>query len=152
DQPLSPGLEALVRHAAWIGRRGDEPTVSFTSLFLALLHGRDPWSLWAQLTAKRTGTTLDRVLQRWKVSGGQPPDFTRDRLMQSGDVPVDRFGMTRSASALTVEARTVADLIGAYIYGTGHEDDLAASGFNRERWAVLFFPRLERESREAASR
>ena len=148
----SSELELLLWRAAFIGQKEDLPTVSYTSIFLALLHDAGPWSRWAQQTAQRTGVTLERVLERWKQTGGMPAHFTRERLKVS-EFP-DSFEFTRSPSAdrLLASAVTNRDLIGAYIYGSEREDDLRAWGLRRERWAVLFYPRLEREFPEERSR
>lgn len=139
-------LEAILRHAALIGRRGEQPTASYTSVFLALLHGTDPWSRWAQLTAKRTGVTLERVLRRWEQRGTMPPDFTQDRLSARNVADPFQYLVTPPAAEIHASVKTVRGLIGNYVYDGEREDDLAAWGFDRERWAVLFYPRLEREA------
>ena len=119
--------------------------------------GRDEWSLWAQQAAKVTGVTLELVLARWKDNGDRPPDFSPEELQEAWDrgrEPWVSDQVTKSVYRLLARATKDASgagltpgavhLVGAYIYGDGYEADLAAWGFDRERWAAIFYPRIER--------
>jgi len=147
--PISEELSALIERAGWLGQGDDAPVASFTSLFLAMLTMRDPWSRWAQATARRTGVTRERVLAHWEATTRhQRWQRARGRLRRRGSVALSAVRFTQTSNALIERlpetGAHVRHLIGAYIFAHGREDDLRAWGFHRERWSALFLGRLGR--------
>jgi len=151
-------LSRLMNRAGWLGQRPDEaPTASFTSIFLSLLSGQDPWSQWAQRAARLTGVTVEKVLARWTESKGQPAVFSGSKLRRARSMTVfppleqttpsarELIDKVLGATQPVKASPDVPHMVGAFIYGPRrHGDDLAAWGFVHERWDALFYSRFRR--------
>jgi hypothetical protein len=154
---MTAELQQVLRCAGEIGRwPGGPATVSFTSLFLAMLVTHDATSRWVAATAQKIGPNTQAILDRWAATRGNRAGFTLDSLdaIRSRPLPSSASGepgMTSSASHVMAEALEIAmrvaphapldvhHVVAAYIYRPDpHWGDLQAWGLDRHAWALAF--------------
>lgn len=151
---MTAELQQVLRCAGEIGRwPGGPATVSFTSLFLAMLVTDDATSRWVAATAQKIGPTTQAILDHWAATRGNRAGVTLDSLdaIRSRPPPSGEPGMTSSASHVMAEAfqivmriarhapLDVQHVVAAYIYRPdAHWRDLQGWGFDRHAWALAF--------------
>jgi hypothetical protein len=148
-------LACLLRRAAWIGQgEPGEPAVSFTSLFLAFLVGRDELSGWVQDKASWIGPRLEDVLRRWSPAaavGREPVHVVTARQRSDEELAGQPVTMAPSVDRLLEAARgllrrtgrggelDVRHVFAAYLYAPDRDaGELAAWKLDREAWATRF--------------
>lgn len=156
---LDEGAVRLLRRAGWLGRTTPQSPsfVSFHSLFAALAFGDDELASWMRRTAEGR---LDwgKFLDTWRTQPGAPSPLSLDTLTAATRVKDTELGTAipgggGSDQAVLAEANRIAGVLGeakttiwhvlaAYLAGdVGHQDHMAAWGFERSWWWGRFLIR-----------
>jgi KAP family P-loop domain len=153
---MDSALARVFACGALIGEWSDGvPFVSFTSLFLAILVGKDEFSNWAQQTARVIGPQIPDVVDRWAAINSKPPDGAVAKVDEarvlSDELLPRAWSSSSSAGELLRATRLYAErlspgslasvrhLFASYIYRpSGHLEDLEQWHMNRHAWAERF--------------
>jgi hypothetical protein len=157
ERAQSRAVGELLARASWIGKGdGDQPTASFTSLFLAFLASDDELSTWIQDKVTWIGPTLSDVVVQWNHRLRLPVGLNEERVRRArnvalGDSIIDPVNRTASVEKILLAAHDLATRVqsegeldlrhvfAVYLYAPpGHGDDLRGWRFDREAWATRF--------------